>query len=92
MKKIKALAKYLEIETNGIIQLDSDKGSEQIIKAIQEQCENGNEAMLKLIDDIDDFIGCAIKADGRGHFLNTYDGEEREIELEGKYYYIYKIN
>lgn len=73
--------------------LDYDKGSYQIIKAIQEQCENGNDAMLKLIDDFDEFVEDAVDADGRGHFLNTYDGKEHEFyDEDGKDYYIYRMN
>jgi len=68
--------------------LDFDDASQSIIKAIQEQCENGNEAMKKLIDDIDTFIEDAINADGRGHFMNSYDGNEAQ---EGEYF-IYRIN
>jgi len=68
--------------------LDFDDASQSIIKAIQEQCENGNEAMKKLIDDIDTFIEDAINADGRGHFMNSYDGNEAQ---DGEYF-IYRIN
>ena len=73
--------------------LDYDDGSRQIIKAIQEQCENGNKAMLKLIDDFDDFVEDAIESDGRGHFLNTYDGVEHEFQMSNwEWYYIYRMN
>ncbi len=73
--------------------LDYDKGSYQIIKAIQEQCENGNEAMLKLIRNFDRFVEDAIDADGRGHFLSTYDGKEHEFyDEDGEDYYIYRMN
>jgi hypothetical protein len=68
--------------------LDFDDASRSIIKAIQEQCESGNEAMKKLIDDIDEFIDDAISTDGRGHFMSSYDGNE---EQEGDYF-IYRIN
>ena len=68
--------------------LDFDDASQSIIKAIQAQCESGNEAMKKLIDDIDTFIEDAINADGRGHFMNSYDGNEAQ---EGEYF-IYRIN
>lgn len=68
--------------------LDYDKASEQVVKAIQDLCENGNNAMKKLIDDFDEFVQDAIDADGRGHFLSSYDGEENE---EGDYY-IYRTN
>ena len=67
--------------------LDFDKASKTIVNTIGEMCENGNAAMKKLIDDMDAFIEDAISADGRGHFLNTYDGEEYEQDD----YFIYKM-
>jgi hypothetical protein len=55
------------------------------VTAIQKngKCEENNEALLCLLDDKEYFIEEAIKADGRGHFLAGYDGEEVEI---GKFY------
>ncbi len=32
------------------------------------------------------------KADGRGHAISGYDGEEREVLIEGEWLYIYRIN
>lgn len=52
-----------------------------IFKALQPQCENSNDAVLALVDKtcgLEDFAQTAIDADGRGHFLATYDGEEHE--------------
>ena len=73
--------------------LDYDNASLKIIEAIQAQCENGNEAMLRLIDDFVDFADDAIAADGRGHFLSAYDGKERDLDApyESSYFY-YRIN
>lgn len=55
---------------------------EEIIKAlrmVQENiCEGANALVKVLISDIDTFIEDAIDADGRGHFLSSYDGEEHE--------------
>ena len=52
--------------------------------------------MLKLIDDIDEFCKDAISADGRGHFLNGYDGNEYEqsFKYKGESYtfYLYRWN
>lgn len=59
------------------------------LKPIQEKCESANPIILKLIDDVDHFISDAIQADGRGHFLSGYDGEE--IELHGELF-AYRIN
>ena len=62
---------------------------EGAIKAIQEKlCEDANPLVLALIDNIDRFIDDAIGADGRGHFLSGYDGEENEQDG----FYIYRTN
>ena len=56
----------------------------------QEKCESANDGIRSLIDNscgIDEFVNSAISADGRGHFLATYDGNE--IEQDG--FYIYRI-
>ncbi len=62
------------------------------IRAAQEkQCESANDWLEGLIEKscgLEEFADSAISADGRGHFLNTYDGEENE---EGEYF-IYRIN
>jgi hypothetical protein len=62
----------------------------EVIEAIQanERCESNNKALLALIEDVDHFLDDAIKADGRGHFLSSYDGEENEA---GEFY-IYRTN
>jgi len=69
--------------------LDYDTSSYKILEAIQAQCESGNECVLRLIDDIDEFVEDAIRADGRGHFLSGYDGHELDI---GNDYFAYRIN
>lgn len=66
--------------------------AEIIINALQESCEDGNEALLSLIEDKDRFVEEAISADGRAHFLSTYDGEEHEISIDGTQFYIYRTN
>jgi hypothetical protein len=58
----------------------------------RELCEGANDLVKSMINDIDHFVEDAIKSDGRGHFLNTYDGEEHEIKIGKKYYYIYRLN
>lgn len=62
--------------------------------------ERNNGAILSLIEvgnDIDDFVAGAISTDGRGHFLNTYDGNEEEMNMRdytdcNLYIYIYRMN
>lgn len=63
----------------------------KVFNALSELCEGSNDAIATLIEgsgDMADFIAKAISADGRGHFMNTYDGDEHECDG----YYIYRIN
>jgi hypothetical protein len=54
----------------------------------RDKCESANDTFLAMLKDKESFVRDAISADGRGHFLNTYDGEENE---QGEYL-IYRIN
>jgi hypothetical protein len=57
--------------------------AEEMIKGFQEsKCEDANETIRSLIKDLDDFASDACSADGRGHFLAGYDGDEVEITVE----------
>ena len=65
----------------------------EALEAMQsKKCEGANDAILALIEKtdggLDGFVEDAISADGRGHFLSSYDGEENE---EGGFY-IYRIS
>jgi hypothetical protein len=60
----------------------------EVIQLIQEKCEDANPIILDLIESFDKFVDDAISADGRGHFLASYDGEEHELGN----YLIYRIN
>jgi hypothetical protein len=63
------------------------------LEAIQgKMCESANSLVKALIKDLDYFIADAISADGRGHFLASYDGEEIEHDYNGETYYIYRLN
>lgn len=61
----------------------------QGIQSVQEKlCEDANNFMRALIGDkMHRFVNDAIEADGRGHFLATYDGEENEAGD----YFIYRF-
>lgn len=71
-----------------------------IFEAIQanDKCEGNNEAILQLVgDNFDSLVQDAISSDGRGHFLNTYDGNETEFGCkdytgENEYLFVYRIN
>lgn len=60
------------------------------IRAIQDngRCEGNNAVLTRLIENVDHFVADAIGADGRGHFLSSYDGEEHQI---GRWF-IYRVN
>lgn len=63
--------------------------SEAIQAICKDKYEDINPALIALIGDgMQDFIDDAIGADGRGHFLSSYDGNEIEI---GEYF-IYQVN
>lgn len=63
------------------------------IRAVQERlCEGANAIIQALIDDLNYFVEDAIAADGRGHFISSYDGEEHEVTVDGETYYIYRLS
>jgi len=62
------------------------RGAEDVITAIvNARYEDANPILEAMIPDMDALIEDAIISDGRGHFLNLYDGEE--IESNGFYIY-----
>ena len=64
----------------------------EMVQAFQQKCEDANETILALINDFEDFVSDAISEDGRGHFLSSYDGHEHEVNINGTYYYVYRMN
>jgi len=78
---------------------------ESIFAGLVDKCESANDAVRALIDStcgLDDFVEDSVRADGRGHFLNGYDGAEEEYcayrngkddERESSdWYHIYRQN
>lgn len=63
--------------------LSSASAEKAIAKVQEELCEGANELIAALIPNMAAFVRDAIAADGRGHFLAGYDGEENE---EGSFY------
>jgi hypothetical protein len=65
-----------------------------IFEAIQNnnKCEDNNDAILSMVKDEDEFVSEAIRWDGRGHFMSSYDGHENEESVGGVTYYIYRMN
>lgn len=63
---------------------------EALVKA--NLCESANDAVMACINTtcgLCEVVACAIDADGRGHFLGVYDGEE--IELTNSNAYAYQV-
>jgi hypothetical protein len=70
-------------------------GSDSLRNMQEKSCEGANDFIYSLIDrtcGIDEFIQDAIRADGRGHFINSYDGNESEETIDGETFYIYRVN
>ena len=71
---------------------------EQAIETFQrDKCEGANDALLKLVTlagegSVSGFADAAVSADGRGHFLNSYDGTEEEQDVNSTAYFIYRTN
>ncbi len=77
---------------------------EEVFVALAGRCEANNDSYKGMIKDFDAFVEQAVGADGRGHFLNPYDGQEHDCNWQtvehkdGKYetvtteYYIYRRN
>lgn len=56
-------------------------------------CEDANDLVDALLGDRrDECLKDAISADGRAHYLNTYDGDEAEVTVNGSYYYIFRMD
>jgi len=65
------------------------------IRALQEKQREGcNQEIFDAISDFPEFVKDAVRADGRGHFLSHYDGEEIELgkDANGDNIYAYRTN
>ncbi len=74
---------FLDCHSEAISEMD-----DEVFQKIQEMCESANKTIMRLIDDFDYFVEDAMSADGRGHFMSSYDGEE----IEQGEFYIYRTN
>lgn len=61
---------------------------EEVFEFLADKGFFNNEAYKSMIYDVDDFVDDAIDADGRGHFLNSYNGKEYKI---GEYF-LYQVD
>lgn len=68
---------------------------EAAFAGLSAQCESGNEPIRQMIQatcGIESLVEAAISADGRGHWLASYDHEEREFNNGRMTFFIYRIN
>lgn len=69
---------------------------EEVFTTLQDKCEGAKDTFLTLIEradgGLDGFVSEAVSADGRGHFLSSYDGDENEETINGETFYIYRTN
>ena len=73
-------------------QLDLPYEAREMISCFQERMSEGANATLQaMVKDEDSLVAAAISADGRGHFLAGYDGEEAEVEIDGRTLYVYRV-
>ena len=59
------------------------------------KCESNNDAVTSLIKSscgLQEFVDSAVGHDGRGHFINRYDGNEHEVKVGRKTFYIYRVD
>lgn len=63
-----------------------------VLRILQEKCEGANEALFNMVTDFDAVVDDAVGCDGRGHFLAHYDFEEHEAQINGEWFYAYRVN
>jgi hypothetical protein len=74
-------------------ELENEGGSvEEYVNMLKDKYEDANADLEDLIDDMDRFVHDAVASDGRGHFLAPYDHNELEAKVNGKWYFIYRVN
>ncbi len=69
-------------------QFDAYMGARDIEEYCAMKCEGANDWVKGLIKNKTEFVNDAISADGRGHFLAQYDGDENQFGT----WFIYRIN
>jgi len=78
------------------LQAHTGVSSNTIIQIQNTQLDSPSEVLTAMIKDFDHFVEDAVRCDGRGHFLATYDHEENYVsfsneEGENVTYFIYRV-
>lgn len=66
-----------------------------VFEQLSQQCESANEAVRSLIEangGLEGFVDEAISADGLGHFISQYDGQQHEVIIGSKVWYIFRVD
>ena len=71
---------------------EADQKWEESLDSYLEECiyPDLDEALKSYFDD--EAWKRDAKYDGRGHSLSSYDGNENEIQIDGEWFYIYRMN
>lgn len=76
--------RYTNLSPDAVKALDKAQGT---------LCEDFGSVLEAIVGDrLDEMLKDAVNADGRGHFLAGYDGEEGEIDYDGETLYVYRVN
>ena len=69
---------------------------EEMFSGMQDKCEDANDAFKTCVERAEGglagFVEDAISADGRGHFMSSYDGNYEEFTVNDVTYYIFRLN
>jgi len=72
---------------------DVEEYAKNELYTIYEECyESDIPENLRYYVDVDAWVEDVLKYDGAGSVIASYDGDEREITINGKTYYIYRVN
>jgi len=85
----------IDIDEDEIWYMNTGYNFTEWLEMRQQEAEGANDDLYSLVNassGLDAFVDAAISADGRGHFMNTYDGEENEEIVNGSAYFIYRTN
>lgn len=87
------LRNYVPALHNYVPALRDDRACAAFDQMREVLCEDANELVRALVGDrFAELMSDAIAADGRGHFLASYDGAEREVNHDGQTFYVYRRN
>lgn len=93
-----------ESRTGDVYETESEPGEYRVLTESERE-EAAKEALQSYIDecleipahirpyfDEERWMRDALMSDGYGHTLSPYDGDEHEAQIDGEWFYIYRVN